>query len=105
MNFSGHRRTAATQAAARRGGAAFSLLLASEGERVCVRGLAGSASFGRRLMDLGLRVDTAARVVQRNAAGVVLALDGMRLALGPAAAQRVLVTQCGSEELARKETA
>lgn len=94
MNFPGHRRAARTRASAPRGSAAFSLLLASEGERVCVRGLGGSAAFGRRLMDLGLRVDTTARVVQRNAAGVVLAMEGMRLALGPGAAQRVLVTHC-----------
>ncbi len=74
--------------------ASFPLVLASEGETVCIRAIGGTPSFVRRLMDLGLRTGGHARVVQHNAAGIVLAMDGMRLALGPAAAQHVMVSLC-----------
>ena len=74
--------------------ASFPLVLACEGEKVCVRALTGSPVFTRRLMDLGLRAGLHVRVVQHKAAGIVLALDGMRLALGPAAAQQVMVSLC-----------
>ncbi len=71
--------------------ATFPLLLAAAGEEVCVRAITGDPGFVRRLMDLGLRAGLRARVVQHNAAGIVLAVDGMRLALGPAAAAQVMV--------------
>jgi len=71
--------------------ASFPLLLAAAGEDICVRAITGAPGFVRRLMDLGLRAGLRARVVQHNAAGIVLAVDGMRLALGPAAAAQVMV--------------
>ncbi len=78
--------------------ATFPLVLASEGEKVCIRAITGAPAFVRRLMDLGLRAGGHARLVQHNAAGIVLALDGMRLALGPAAAQHVQVSLCNACE-------
>ncbi len=80
--------------ACRRKPATFPLVLASERETICVRAIGGAPSFVRRLMDLGLRTGGQAQVVQHNAAGIVLAMDGMRLALGPAAAQHVMVSLC-----------
>ncbi len=82
------------EAACKRKPATFPLVLASEGERICIRAIGGAPSFVRRLMDLGLRTGGQARIVQHNAAGIVLAMDGMRLALGPAAAQHVTVSLC-----------
>ncbi len=76
--------------------ATFPLVLASEGETVCIRAIGGSSAFVRRLMDLGLRAGAHVRIVQHNAAGIVLAMDGMRLALGPAAAQHVMVSLCNA---------
>ena len=76
----------------------FPLVLASEGEEVCVRAIGGDGRFVRRLMDLGLRAGARARIAQHNAAGLVLALDGMRLALGPAAAGHVMVSLCDACE-------
>jgi len=85
--------------------ATFPLMLAGEGEIVRLRDITGAPSFVRRLMDLGLRAGGRARVVQHNAAGVVLALDGMRLALGPAAARHVQVSLCGACEQNSPEAA
>jgi len=74
--------------------ATFPLVLAGEGEEVCIRAIGGAPGFVRRLMDLGLRSGQRARVSQRNAAGLVLAVHGMRLAMDPAAARHVMVALC-----------
>ena len=67
---------------------------ARAGERLCVRSVAGSPTFLRRMMDLGLRAGIPIEIVHKNPAGVVVRLDGMRMAISPAAGRHIFVTPC-----------
>ena len=74
--------------------AAFPMLLAGAGEMVQVAAITGGEALRRRLRHLGLRPGACVRIAQHTPAGLVIATHGMRLALGKAAAQQVLVRPC-----------
>ena len=56
-----------------------------------IRAIEGEAALRRRLRHLGLRPGGAIRVVQKSSAGTVVSSRGLKLALAPAAARRVLI--------------
>lgn len=76
------------------GNVAFPLMLAGMGERLQVRAIAGHKGQARRLQDLGLRVGKRLKIVNRNASGVVVGIDELRLAISPDAAAKISVTPC-----------
>ncbi len=76
--------------------AVFPLFLATEGDELCVRSITAAKGEVRRLGDLGLRPGLHIRVVHANPGGVIIAIDGMRLAIGPTAAQKIIVAFCSS---------
>ncbi len=67
---------------------------ARAGERLCVRSVAGSPTFLRRMMDLGLRAGISIEIVNKTPAGVVVRMDGMRMAISPAAGRHIFVAPC-----------
>jgi ferrous iron transport protein A len=72
------------------------LTLASEGDEVRIVALRAGKSVEKRLMSMGLTVNTIMRVVQRQAGGgVVVAHGETRLALGAGIAHKVLVCKAG----------
>ncbi len=74
-------------------GAAFPLLLASEGERVRIVGFAGGHQLIRRMTDLGLPLGSELAIIHRQGRGaVVVAKNELRIGLGAGMAHKVLVT-------------
>ena len=67
------------------------------GERVRIHAVGGDAAFRRRLRDLGLRPGNCIEVAQQGPCGVVVASDGLKLALAPEAADHVLVSPCAPQ--------
>ena len=67
------------------------LFLAKQGEKMIVRAIRSDKSQSRRLADLGLRVGKTINVIQKNRAGVVVGIQGLRLAIGPLQAKCILV--------------
>lgn len=65
---------------------------ASVGQRVCLRAIEGDHRLKRRLLGLGIRVGASLAVTQRRGAGVVVANQGARVALGPGLANKLLVS-------------
>ncbi len=64
------------------------------GEQVRIHSVGGDAAFQRRLRDLGLRPGNCIEVSHHGPCGVVVAADGLKLALAPEAAEQVLVSPC-----------
>ncbi len=68
------------------------LVLAGQGDKLIVRAIKSDKSQSRRLADLGLRVGKTINIIQKNRAGVVVGIQGLRLAIGPAQAKNILVS-------------
>ena len=71
---------------------AMPLMLASQGEKMTVSAIKADKSQARRLADLGLRVGKNLNIIQKNGAGVVVGIQGLRLAIGPSQAKAILVS-------------
>ena len=72
---------------------AFPLALAAEGESLRIVAMKSGKGFVRKIGDLGLSVGSGITVYQRRAGGsMVVGRDTLRIALGAAAAQRIMVT-------------
>ena len=67
------------------------------GEMVRIHAVGGDVAFRRRLRDLGLRPGNCIEVAQHGPCGVVVASDGLKLALAPEAADQVLVSPCAPQ--------
>ena len=67
-------------------------MLALQGEKLTVMAIKADKSQVRRLADLGLRVGKTIKIIQKNGAGVVVGIQGLRLAIGPAQAKAILVS-------------
>lgn len=73
------------------------LALAAPGERVRVERLLGGEGLAGQLRDLGVGVGTEVDVISSGGGPLVMAVRGSRVALGRAAAQKVMVSQVGPE--------
>ncbi len=71
---------------------AMPLVLADQGDKLIVRAIKSDKSQSRRLADLGLRVGKTINIIQKNRAGVVVGIQGLRLAIGPSQAKNILVS-------------
>jgi Fe2+ transport system protein FeoA len=75
------------------GGDPFALAHATEGQRLRIAAHAVGKELSRRLRDLGLPLGCEIRALHHMGGGaMVVALDTMRVALGPDITERVLVT-------------
>ena len=72
--------------------ASMPLMLATQGEKVTVNAIKADKSQARRLADLGLRVGKKLNIIHKNRAGVVVGIQGLRLAIGPSQAKTILVS-------------
>lgn len=70
---------------------AFPIALAQEDERVRITAFRAGKGMERKLRDMGIPLGSEVRVVQHKGAGVVLAANATRIALGTSAAQLVYV--------------
>lgn len=61
------------------------------GQRVLLRAIDGDHLLIRKLLGLGIRVGSRLTVTQRRGAGVVVANQGARVAIGPGLADRLRV--------------
>ena len=67
------------------------------GEKVRLEVIDGDHQLIRKLLGLGIRVGVRLTVTQRRGAGVVVANQGARVALGPGLADRLHVVADGVE--------
>lgn len=65
--------------------------MAGEGASVRVTALRGGTGLDRRVTELGLGIGSEITVLQRQGGGLVLARDGMRVAIGGGIAHKILV--------------
>jgi len=70
---------------------------AAPGETVCVRELLGGHGFVMRLTEMGLTRGECVRVIQ-NAGQIVLDVRGSRVGIGRGMAQKIIVSDGGSED-------
>ena len=63
------------------------------GDAVRIVEIGGDKALKRRLRNLGLRPGKAIEVCQESPAGMVVAADGLKLALAPDAAREVIVEE------------
>lgn len=76
------------------GAGAFPLMLASEGETVRILSFPEGRGIDRKLADLGLPIGSEFTVVTRQGGGqMIVARDGLRIALGAGLAHRILVVR------------
>ena len=68
------------------------------GRRVRLKAIEGDHHLIRKLLGMGIRVGTALTVTQRRGAGVVVANQGARVAIGPGLADRLRVAPDGGED-------
>lgn len=74
----------------------FPLALAAEGDKVRICLLRAGKGLEKRLLEMGLSLETELEVLQRHANGaVVVARGGMRLALGAGMAHKIMVAPVG----------
>lgn len=73
------------------------LALAASGEKVRVERMMGGEGLARQLCDLGIGVGCELEVITANGGPMVLAVKGTRVALGRAAAQKVMVSQASCD--------
>jgi|SaaInlStandDraft_5_1057022.scaffolds.fasta_scaffold158545_2 Fe2+ transport system protein FeoA len=77
----------------------YSLALAMPGERLRIEGYRSGKGMRRRLSDLGLTLGTEVEILHRQGGGgVIVARDGMRVALGAEAARLIQVSLLGRKE-------
>lgn len=69
----------------------FALAMADEGARVRIIALRAGQGLDRRLTDLGLNIGSELSVVQRQGAGLVVARDNTRIAVGGGMAMKIMV--------------
>lgn len=65
---------------------------ASTGQTTVLTAIEGDHLLIKRLLGLGIRVGSRLTLTQRRGAGVIVANQGARIALGPGLARRLLVT-------------
>jgi ferrous iron transport protein A len=76
----------------------FPLALAAEGDKVRICFLRAGKRLEKRLIEMGLNLETELEVVQRHSNGaVVVARGGMRFALGAGMAHKIMVALIGVE--------
>lgn len=69
----------------------FALALAGEGQPLRIVALQAGRNLDRRLADLGLNIGSQVTVVQRQGAGIVVARDTGRVAVGAGMAMKIMV--------------
>lgn len=67
------------------------------GEQVRLEAIDGDHQLIRKLLGLGIRIGAHLTVTQRRGAGVVVANQGSRVAIGPGLADRLQVARYGAE--------
>ena len=68
------------------------LLMASNGEKVKIVKIDGGRELQSRLASMGITLDSCVDIINNNAVGqVLIAVDGVRLALNRGMAQKILV--------------
>jgi len=72
-------------------GESFPLAMATEGCRVRISALRAGRNLDRRLTDLGLNLGSVVEVIQRQGAGLVLARENSRVAIGGGMAMKIMV--------------
>lgn len=76
------------------GAGVFPLALAGEGERVRIIAYSSGRGVERKLADLGLPVGSDLTIMTRQGAGqMIVARDGIRIALGAGMAHRIMVAR------------
>ena len=80
----------------------FPLARAADGLEVFVTSFDSDKDLSIRLMDLGLVSGARVRIVHRRGGDLVVARDNMRLALGEATAERIMVVPCGAAPVHRR---
>ena len=76
------------------GTSAFPLVLAGEGEKVRILAYTHGRGVERKLADLGLPVGSELMIMTRQHGGrMVIARDGVRIALGAGLAHRIMVAR------------
>jgi len=69
----------------------MSLDMASEGEERLVQSVRGESDTSARLREMGFVQDAVVRVIKSDGRGLIVGLNGCRLALSRTAASRVMV--------------
>jgi Fe2+ transport system protein FeoA len=77
---------------------AFPLVLVAPGERVRIAGVSGGDGIRQKLADMGLAIGSVISVANRqDAAGLVIARDDVRIAVGFGVAYRILVARLSED--------
>lgn len=69
----------------------FTLCQANPGDRVRVTGVHASKQLKKRLVSMGVSIDSRLQVIQRRGGSLVVGFDSSRIAIGASMSRHILV--------------